>query len=74
MTNICIGKIIIIDSDNGLAPRRQAIIRTNDGILLIGTLDINFSGILIEIIFTENIFTEQNALESVGPFASASIY
>ena len=32
---ICISKLTIIDSDNGLSPaRRQAIICTNDGISL----------------------------------------
>ena len=47
---ICVGKITIIGSDNGLSPgRRQAIIGTNDGILLIGSVGINFSEILIEI-------------------------
>ena len=36
---ICVSKTIIIVSDNGLSPaRRQAIIWTNDGILLIGHL------------------------------------
>ena len=36
---ICISKPTIISSDNGLAPgRRQAIIQTNAGILLIGPL------------------------------------
>ena len=49
VTHICVGKTTIISSDNGLAPcRRQAIIWTNAGILLIGTLGTNFSGILIE--------------------------
>ena len=39
-----------IGSDNGLAPaRRQAIIWTNTGILLIGPMETNFSEILIEI-------------------------
>ena len=34
--HICIGKLTIIGSDNGLSPgRRQAIIWTNAGILLI---------------------------------------
>ena len=38
-----------VDSDNGLAPgRRQAIIYTNAGILLIGPLKTNFSEILIK--------------------------
>ena len=37
VTHICVNKIIIIGSDNGLAPGlRQAIIWTNDGMLLIG--------------------------------------
>ena len=37
VTNICVGKLSIIGSDNGLSPgRRQAIILTNAGILLIG--------------------------------------
>ena len=40
----------IIGSDNGLSSdRRQAIIWTNDGILLIGLLGTNFKEILINI-------------------------
>ena len=50
MTHICISKLTIIGSDNGLSPaRRQAIIWTNAGILLIRPLGTNFSEILIEI-------------------------
>ena len=50
MTHICFGKQSMIGSDNGLSPgRRQAIIRTNAGILLIGPPGTNFSEILIEI-------------------------
>ena len=50
VTHICISKLTIIGSDNGLSPeRRQAIIWTNAGILLIGPLGTNFSEILIEI-------------------------
>ena len=50
MTHICIGKLTIIGSNNGLSPeRRQAIIWTNAGILLIGPLGTNFSETLIEI-------------------------
>ena len=50
MTHICVSKLTIIGSDNGLSPgRRQAIILTNAGILLIGPLGTNFSGILIKI-------------------------
>ena len=49
VTHICVSKTTIIGSDNGLSPgRRQAIIWTNAGILLIGTLGTNFSEILIE--------------------------
>ena len=47
MTHVCVSKLTIIGSDNGLAPgRRQPIIWTNAGILLIRT---NFSEILSEI-------------------------
>ena len=47
VTHICVGESTIIGSDNGLAPdRRQAIIWTNAGILLIGPLGTYFSGIL----------------------------
>ena len=50
MTHICVGKLTNIGSDNGLSPgRRQAIIWTNTGILLIGTLGTNFSEFLIVI-------------------------
>ena len=50
VTHICVSKIIIIGSDNGLSPgRRQAIIWTNAGILLIEALGTNFNEIVIEI-------------------------
>ena len=50
VTHICVGKLIIIGSDNGLSPgRRQAIIWTNAGILLIGPSETNFSEVLIRI-------------------------
>ena len=51
VTHIYVGKLTYIGSDNGLSPeRRQAIVRTNAGILLIGPLGINVSEILIEVI------------------------
>ena len=51
MTHICVSKLTIIGSDNGLSPdRRQAIIWTNAGLLLIGPLATNFGEILIEIL------------------------
>ena len=44
VAHICVGKLIIIGSDNGLSPeRRQAIIWTNAGVSLIGPLLTNFS-------------------------------
>ena len=50
VTHICVSKIIIIGSNNGLSPgRRQAIIWTNARILLIEPLGTYFSKILIEI-------------------------
>ena len=46
VTHKCVGKPTIIGSDNGLSPdRHQAIIWTNDGILLIAPLGTNFSEI-----------------------------
>ena len=48
-TYICVSKLTITASDNGLSPGwRQTIIWNNDGILLIGPLGTNFSEILIE--------------------------
>ena len=48
--HICVSKLVIIGSNNGLLPGRlQAIIWTNAGILLIGTLGTNFSEVLSKI-------------------------
>ena len=50
VTHVCVSKLTIIGSDNGLSPgRHQAIIWTNTGMLLIGPLGTNFSEILSEI-------------------------
>ena len=50
VTHICVSKLTIIGSDNGLSPgRRQAIIWTNAGILLIRPIETNFSEILLKI-------------------------
>ena len=50
VTHICVNKLTIIGSDNGLLPGRcQAIIWTNAGILLIGPLGTNFIEISIKI-------------------------
>ena len=51
VTHICVGKWSIIGSDNGLSPgRRQAIIWTNAGMLLIEPLGTTFSEFFIEIL------------------------
>ena len=48
--HICVSKLTIIDSDNGLSPsRRQAINWTYAGILLIQPSETNFNTILIKI-------------------------
>ena len=50
VTHICVSKQTITVSDKGLSPgRRQAIIWTNAGLLLIGPLGTKFNEILIEI-------------------------
>ena len=50
MTYICVSKLFIIGSDNGLSPgRRQAIIWINDEISLIWILGTNFSEIISDI-------------------------
>ena len=50
VTYTCVGNLTIIGPDNGLSPgRRQAIIWTNAGILLIGPWGTNVSEILIGI-------------------------
>ena len=63
VTLICVGRLTMIGSDNGLSPgRRHVIIWTNAGILLIGTSGTKFSEILIEIwIFS----FKKNGFESV---------
>ena len=62
MTHICVSDLTSISSDYGVSPgRRQAIIRTNAGILLIRPLETNFSEFLVEIL----IFSFKNLFESV---------
>ena len=75
VTHICVSKLSILASDNGLSPgRRQAIIWTNAGILLIGPLGTNFSEILIAI--NTFSFKKMHFKMSSGkwrPFISASM-
>ena len=64
MTHICVNKIAIIGSDNGLSPERhQAIIWTNAGILLIWPL-----GAKLQWNFNRNayIFIRENACENIA--------
>ena len=74
-THICVGKLTAIGSDNGLSlGRRQAIIWTSAGILLIGLLRTNFSDILIGI--QTFSFTKMHLKMSSAkwrPFVSASM-
>ena len=50
VTHMCVDNLVINDSDNGLSPGRcQTVIWINAGILLIGPLGTNYSGILIEV-------------------------
>ena len=70
MTHICVGKLTIIGSDNGLSPgRRQAIIWTNAGILLIEPLGTKFNEILIRIqifSFTKMLLKMSSLIIGVG--------
>ena len=60
--DICISKLTIIGSDNGLPHGQRQAIWTSGRILLIRNLRINFNGILIEI----HIFHfQENAFENV---------
>ena len=64
VTHLSVSKLTIIDSGNDLSPgRRQAIIRTNIGILLIRTSGTNFSENLSEI---HTLFIQEKALENVA--------
>ena len=73
VTHIRVGELTIIVSDNGLSPgRRQAIIWTNAGMLLIGPLGTNFSEILIKIhTFSFKKMYLKCRLENGGHFVSA---
>ena len=73
--HICITKLTIIGSDNGLAPsRRQAIIWTNAAVLLIQPLGTKFSEILIKyILFHSRKCIWKCCLENGGQFALASM-
>ena len=75
MTNICVSKLTIIVSDNGLSPDRgQAIIWTNAGLLLIGPLGTHFNEILVEILaFSFKKMRLEVLSAKRRPFVSASM-
>ena len=63
MTHICVGNLTIIGSYNGLSPgRRQAIIWTNDGILLFEPLGTNFNEFFYRNSYN---FIQENPFENV---------
>ena len=69
VTHICVSKLTIIGSDKGLSPgRREAIIWTNDGTLLIRHLGTTFSEILIEI----HTFPFKNIIRKMAAILSRS--
>ena len=70
VTHICVGKLAIIGLDNGLSPgRRQAIIWTDSGIVLIGPLRNKLQWNFIRHSYS---FIKENALKNVV-FEMASI-
>ena len=77
VTHICVSKLSINGSDNGLWPGQcEAIIRINAGNLLIGPFITNFSKILIEIHinFDSRKYILKWRLGNGGHFVSASMY
>ena len=70
VTHICVSKLASIGLDNGLSPsRRQAIIWTNGGILLIRNLGTNFSEIIIGIqAFSFKKIRSKMSSEKLRPF------
>ena len=68
VTHICVGKLTIIGSDRDLSPgRRQAIIWTNTGFLLIWPLRTN----VIDIPFEIHIFIQEKVFENIVCEAAA---
>ena len=75
VTHVCVDNETIIGSDNGLSPgRRQAIIWTNVGILLIEPLGTILSELLSEIItFSVKKMHLKMSSGNWRPFSSASM-
>ena len=76
VTHICVSRLSIFGSDNGLSPGRwQVQIWTSAGILLIGQLGPYFIEILVEIstFSFQKIYIWKFRLGNVGHFVSASL-
>ena len=75
VTHICLSRLTIIGSDNGLSPWRcQAIIWTNAGILFTGPKGTNFSEVLIRIqTFSFKKMHLKMSSAKWRPFVSASM-
>ena len=74
VTHICVSKLTIIGSDNGVSPGRwQAIIWTNAGILLIRNLGTNFNEILTVVRFHSRKCIWKCFLRNGVHFVSASL-
>ena len=70
MTHVCVSNLTIIGADNGLSPgRRQAIIYTNTGILLIRTIGKKSVKSYAKLVH----FIQEKAFENGGHFVSASM-
>ena len=76
VTHICVGKLMIIGSHDGLSPeRRQAIICPSDGILLIGPNETTLNEILIEMLHCHaRKCIWKCRLENGGHFVGASMW
>ena len=72
MTHLCVSKITIIGSDNGLSPGRKAIIWTNAGTLLISNLRSKVKWNLKK--KKSYIFIQENAFENVVREMAANLY
>ena len=74
VTHVCLSKLTVVVSDNGLSPgRRQAIIGTNVGLLSIGPSGTNFRENLIDPYFHSRKSIWKCHHEIGGHFVSASM-
>ena len=77
MTNICVSKLTIIGSDNGLSPgRHQPIIWTNTGLLISGTVQTYFRKIFLFLRkwFSKRHFVEGRSYTRIGWVARGPLH